>query len=114
MTQSAETLKYRYNNEPEYYQRKRESMWKNRGILSMTGDGFLKYAEYAQALEVQNHECLICKTHVNGNGHADHDHETHLFRGILCTDCNKALGFLEKNLDAVVNYLRLTSIEERR
>lgn len=38
----------------------------------------------------------------------DHDHTTHKFRGYLCHDCNKALGFFKDNIDllkSAVKYL---------
>lgn len=35
----------------------------------------------------------------------DHDHETGLFRGLICSTCNRALGWYEKNTDNIMKYL---------
>lgn len=39
----------------------------------------------------------------------DHDHETHMVRGLLCTGCNKALGFVDESIErlqGLTSYLR--------
>lgn len=57
--------------------------------------------------------CDICGNIASGNGprvakdgsrkpaklHVDHDHKTNKTRGMLCFQCNKELGFLEKFLN---------------
>lgn len=43
-----------------------------------------------------NHVNKLCK---------DHNHQTETFRGLLCSTCNRALGWYENNIDAVKNYL---------
>lgn len=51
--------------------------------------------------------CAICGTYKHL--HVDHDHETGLFRGILCSKHNNGLGFLGDNiegLEAALEYLR--------
>lgn len=35
----------------------------------------------------------------------DHDHETLKFRGLLCSVCNRQLGWYEKNKDKIQQYL---------
>lgn len=35
----------------------------------------------------------------------DHDHNTNKFRGLLCYQCNRALGWFENNQESVLNYL---------
>ena len=54
-------------------------------------------AQYDQMLEAQGHGCAICKRCECKSGKAlavDHSHETGKVRGVLCGDCNKALGLL--------------------
>jgi len=49
----------------------------------------------------------------NGNRHGgwclDHDHKTGQFRGWLCHDCNKALGFFKDNVEllkSAIEYIK--------
>lgn len=61
-------------------------------------------AEYNEMLNNQNGVCFICnnKESVFRNGKTydlsvDHCHETQLNRGLLCRNCNTALGMLKDN-----------------
>lgn len=40
----------------------------------------------------------------------DHDHNTMKFRGVLCSLCNRQLGWYEKNKDAINRYLDKGSV----
>lgn len=56
--------------------------------------------EYNTKLAAQNHGCAICNKSAaeNGKRHAvDHDHETKKIRGLLCDNCNRALGKMKDN-----------------
>ena len=72
--------------------------------------------DYEELLKIQNHRCAIC----DGEGFAmdvnrhkvklvvDHDHATGRVRGLLCHNCNRALGLLQdsaQNLEAAITYL---------
>lgn len=35
----------------------------------------------------------------------DHDHNTNKFRGLLCQQCNRQLGWYENNREAIIKYL---------
>jgi hypothetical protein len=50
-------------------------------------------AEYLDVLDHQGGRCAIClKKPVPGkNLHVDHDHRTHVVRGLLCMTCNHDL-----------------------
>ena len=55
---------------------------------------------YDQRFEEQGSCCAICKTTVaggKGTFHADHDHKTNQPRGVLCHNCNIALGNFKDN-----------------
>ena len=65
-------------------------------------------AQYAAKLLQQGARCAICRTHqakLRKALHADHDHRSGVFRGLLCHRCNTGLGmFLDQPrrlLDAV-------------
>lgn len=55
----------------------------------------ISYVQYFCILDQQEHKCAICKTdNPKGKGqfHVDHCHSTGKVRGLLCSDCNPALG----------------------
>lgn len=60
-------------------------------------------SEYARLLSVQGGVCAICKTqmtkHQRGRLHVDHDHETQAVRGLLCHNCNWALGAVKDSIE---------------
>ncbi len=56
--------------------------------------------------------CAICKRHQSfftKNFGIDHDHGTGEFRGLLCTNCNTALGKFEdsiESLESAIQYIK--------
>jgi hypothetical protein len=70
---------------------------------------------YQKTLADQNGVCAICKnpetTEIRGRAIAmavDHCHTTHKARGLLCTQCNRALGLFRDDpatLQAAISYL---------
>jgi len=70
----------------------------------------LTLSEKNAMLEKQDGKCAICKTDkFNGRGPVvDHDHMTGKVRGILCINCNTALGYMKENVIIfrnAINYL---------
>lgn len=67
--------------------------------------------QYYTILTKQNYCCAICLgSEVGGKGrwHIDHDHLTGKFRGLLCHNCNIALGNFKDSvtiLKNAINYL---------
>jgi len=71
---------------------------------------------YRETLAAQNGVCAICKqpetTKIRGNTIAmpvDHCHTTGRVRGLLCTQCNRALGLFKDStevLQAAISYLQ--------
>jgi Autographiviridae endonuclease VII len=67
---------------------------------------------YDELLESQNGVCAICGGHPKGKKRRlciDHDHNTGKIRGLLCNECNVALGAAkdsESVLVRMINYLR--------
>ena len=66
---------------------------------------------YDQRLAEQGNVCAICGTNTpggRGEFHADHNHETNPPRGVLCHNCNVALGNFQDNpeiLQSAIDYL---------
>lgn len=60
---------------------------------------------YKLMLEDQNCACAICKSVDPGNSNQyfclDHCHKTGRVRGLLCYDCNVAIGFFKDNVEAL-------------
>jgi hypothetical protein len=48
---------------------------------------------------VHGERCAICATY--GDLVIDHDHQTGRVRGLLCNNCNLALGLLGDNTDVI-------------
>ncbi len=68
--------------------------------------------EYNKILESQDKKCKICGSTnpgVKGTFYVDHNHRTHTVRGLLCNDCNSALGFVKESistLQSMIEYLQ--------
>lgn len=60
-------------------------------------------------LEKQENKCALCGKSLelpSKNAHVDHDHITGKIRGILCMNCNMALGRLGESVEKVNRVLR--------
>lgn len=69
--------------------------------------------DFDTLLREQNNKCAICGSDPPQNRttrlHIDHDHATGTHRGLLCPDCNTALGLLQDSpiiLTAAIEYLK--------
>jgi len=90
---------------PDYYL--------NQGLLKNYG---ITIEQYRETLAKQDGVCAICKqpetTEIRGKVIAmpvDHCHTSGKARGLLCTQCNRALGLFKDNqrvLEAAINYLK--------
>lgn len=72
--------------------------WHNRRLRSNFG---LTSAEYDAMLSEQGGVCRLCGgTNTDGRRLAvDHNHETGAIRGLLCGNCNRAIGLLRDSAD---------------
>lgn len=72
--------------------------------------------DYYQMLDNQNGCCAVCNA-LPPTGRkkylaVDHDHDTGKVRGLLCDNCNRAIGLLKDNvevLDKASEYLKKTN-----
>lgn len=72
----------------------------------------LSVETYEEICVKQNHSCAICGKHEDDTRHnklsVDHDHVTGLVRGLLCANCNFAIGNMQDSaglLRAAAEYL---------
>jgi len=80
----------KYRNKPEVKQRMR-----NRRLMQEYG---ITNEDYEKMLEDQDFRCAGCGIHQNETDkklHVDHCHDTGVVRGILCGNCNRALGLVK-------------------
>lgn len=65
---------------------------------------------FAIALESQKGLCALCKLPFGDQPpHADHDHDTKKFRGLLHRNCNVGLGYFHEDiqlLEAAIEFLK--------
>ena len=56
--------------------------------------------EYDEWSEIQKHSCAVCGIHRTESPKrlaVDHCHITGIIRGLLCSNCNRAIGLLQDN-----------------
>lgn len=75
----------------------------------------LTVEEYQAIWDKQSGRCDICDVTLNNNtrdansAHLDHCHKTSKVRGILCSTCNRGIGYMKDNTETLKNaakYLR--------
>lgn len=74
--------------------------------------------EYNRKLAEQNNKCAICGITADNNGKSlavDHSHKDNTVRGLLCNNCNVALGFVQEDINiarGLVTYIQQYIIKE--
>lgn len=74
---------------------------KNRQLLKHYG---INLDEYNKLFTKQNGCCAICEMHQANQRFAlsvDHDHTTQEIRGLLCNNCNRAIGLLKDSTEVL-------------
>lgn len=65
--------------------------------------------DYDKMFDIQEGKCSICTKHQSELKkllHVDHNHETGKIRGLLCGDCNLALGMFKDNETLLTNAIK--------
>lgn len=101
-------VKKRWETDPEYRNHRR-----NKNYIRFYG---ITLDQYNEMLMSQNNSCAICKTpQVEGTKKRlciDHCHDSKIVRGLLCYECNFALGKFKDDvnlLKAAIEYLEKQS-----
>lgn len=66
----------------------------------------ITYEEFVEIFNSQNGSCKICNKKLetlHKNTHIDHCHNSNKIRGILCSNCNVALGHFKDNIETIEN-----------
>lgn len=103
---------YRKNN-PEIFKSKLKHIITQYNKLGIQ----ISEEEYNKVLKEQNNRCAICNNHDYRSGRLiklsiDHCHDTLKFRGLLCGNCNRALGLLKDDVEVLkkaIEYLNRNS-----
>jgi len=80
------TMRWRRNNSTRYLNSLRWAKYKR--LYGIT------FGEFQDMVEQQHGRCKIC--HEATKLYTDHDHQTGKVRGLLCMNCNSAIGLLKE------------------
>lgn len=87
----------------DHYRQRREALRPRRAEINRDAYFRRKYGisaeQLAQMIEEQVGICPICLS--ARARHVDHDHETGKVRGVLCSNCNSALGHIRDDPDVM-------------
>jgi len=106
-----ESRRLQYKNISEREWKKIRSRDDNTRLKRIYGIGL---KEYDKILKTQKFKCAICRRSQHEvykkimKFNIDHDHKTGKIRGLLCTNCNRGLGFFKddiKLLQKSIKYL---------
>lgn len=112
-----------YKRNPEKQKEKNDSQKENRKRFYDSEKGIessrrahlkrvfgISLEEYNEMSKKQNHLCAICGESENCYRNkvlsVDHCHKTGRIRGLLCSTCNRALGFLKDNKEILNNAIK--------
>lgn len=71
-------------------------------VLRKLGYNITK-TQYLEILEAAGTTCAICEREFKKTPSMDHCHATNKIRGIICNDCNTAIGMFKENKKALLN-----------
>jgi len=81
-------------------EKRRKRDW---GLRSRYG---VSLVEFEIRCKIQSNRCALCDVSFSvKRGNLDHDHASGVWRGVLCTPCNSALGWYERYRNTIAQYL---------
>lgn len=99
---AAEARRQRLGNEQYLAEHRRKMMgYRLRSAYGITVD------DVDLMLREQNHACRLCRCPLSPTyRNVDHDHQTGRIRGLLCNQCNTALGNFKENPKVIAGAIR--------
>jgi hypothetical protein len=69
--------------------------------------------EYKNLLKKQDGVCAICEKNCSSGRMlcVDHDHKTNTVRGLLCVNCNRAIGNLKDNINLLTRMIKYLKVK---
>lgn len=99
----------------EYYFRKDSRHYRNeckdclKQLATFRSTGWSPI-DYEKAFQRQDGKCAICGCVLNSSRYTrfagDHDHKSGKLRGLLCTNCNTALGLFKDSTERLSNAIK--------
>ena len=96
-------------NDKKRYEKNKENNKLNIRNNHLKNNYGITLDDYNIMLFQQDGCCAICKTHhteLNKNLSVDHNHTTGEVRGLLCNNCNTAIGKLGENIQTIKNAIK--------
>jgi hypothetical protein len=100
----------------EYRRKRPKDYWKNKDRKYTLKKRYgVCIDEYEKKIIELGNRCEICnddpsldetKSKNHKMLHVDHDHSTGKVRGLICNGCNRALGFINDNIDKARNLVK--------
>lgn len=87
----------------------RDSGFTNQQISTFKHRYKINEEELLNFIEKQNNKCAICNTELTNEFLIDHCHTTNKVRGLLCRDCNFAIGLFKDNIKTLENAIQYLS-----
>ncbi len=103
----------RRSDRERYHKNKKVILRRQYGYHIKRTYGLIK-EQYETLLESQNNKCKVCGEQKSYKLNVDHCHKTRRIRGLLCSKCNRGLGYFNDSLSklrAAVEYLESAGTE---
>lgn len=85
---------WRQKNRDKYLAQKKRNVFRKYGLTK---------EEFDALAATQGYACAICRKVPKARLHIDHNHETGRVRGLLCSNCNTAIGLLKDRAEFLLN-----------
>jgi hypothetical protein len=79
-----------------------EQKWRQYKIVNPKTNKFLTWDEFENMVIDQLGLCLICRACVGNDLVPDHNHNTGFLRGLICPQCNRALGLFRDSFHTML------------